>query len=194
MALVYPTLELVLWDYDEGWYIMDARHVARGHRPFVDFAYHQTPLYPYVLALAGKLAGPTLVGYRTLSLASMAASGLLLFALTRPVVGVFPALAAQIFFLFSQSQIYAISAVPEPVCVALTLLGLVLLFHGCDVGLRVRRGRRIRGGHPGEADVYRARGGRSGEPARRARVAPARLSRCFWRARDRGGVCLDVLR
>lgn len=38
---------------DEGWYLMAARLVGEGQRPYVDFAYVQPPLLPYAYALFG---------------------------------------------------------------------------------------------------------------------------------------------
>ena len=38
---------------DEGWYLYAARLVHAGQRPYVDFAYVQPPLLPYVYSLAG---------------------------------------------------------------------------------------------------------------------------------------------
>jgi 4-amino-4-deoxy-L-arabinose transferase-like glycosyltransferase len=134
LALVWPTLDAIFWDYDEGYYMLDARHVGAGLRPYRDFPYHQPPLYLYLLALSGKLFGPTIFGFRVLSLASMAASGFLLFWLARVSVGPLPALTAQAFFLFSQSQIYALSAVPEPPTVFFTLVGAACLFLGTGGG------------------------------------------------------------
>ena len=123
-------LDLKFWDYDEGWFVLDARFVLRGMRPFVDFVYHQLPLFPYLLALSGKVFGDTLFGFRMLSVASIAGSGFLLFCLTRPFVGSLPALLAQAIFLFSPSQVYALGAVPDPPMVFFALVGTILLFLG----------------------------------------------------------------
>jgi hypothetical protein len=130
IAIVLPALDRIFWDYDEGWYVMGARHVARGHRPFVDFAYNQPSLYLNLLALSGQAFGPTVFGYRMLSLLSMALCGILLFRLTLPFVGTLPALAAQALFLFSRSQIYALGAVPEPAMLLFSLAAVLLLFLG----------------------------------------------------------------
>jgi len=123
-------LDLLPWEYDEGTFIVEARLILQGQRPFVDFIHHQPPLHLYLLALSGKVFGETLVGFRMLSVVSVAGSGVLLFALCRPFVGVFPALAAESVFLFSPSQMHALNAVAEGPMVFFTLLGVVLLFLG----------------------------------------------------------------
>lgn len=123
-------LDTKFWDYDEGSFILQAGFVLRGLRPFVDFVYHQLPLYPYLLALSGKLFGQTLFGYRMLSLISVAGEGFLLFCLIRPFVGSLPALVAQAVFLFSPVQAFALGAVPDAPMVFFALLGTLLLFFG----------------------------------------------------------------
>ncbi len=123
-------LDILPWEYDEGTFIVEARLVLQGQRPFVDFIHHQPPLHLYLLALSGKVFGETLFGFRMLSVVSVAGSGMLLFALTRPFVGVFPALAAEAVLLFCPSQMHALNAVAEAPMVFFTLLGIVLLFVG----------------------------------------------------------------
>ncbi|MBI2301972.1 MAG: glycosyltransferase family 39 protein [Armatimonadetes bacterium] len=48
---VYQTRERC--NQDEGWYLYAARLVGEGQRPYVDFAYVQPPLLPYVYHLLG---------------------------------------------------------------------------------------------------------------------------------------------
>lgn len=128
VAIALPVLAALPHDFDEGWFVLDARFLARGARPFVDFAHHDLPLHLYLLAAAGEVFGPSLFGYRLLSLLSLAASGLVLFALARPFVGTIPALAAQAIFLFSTVQDRSMTAVPETPALLLTLIGAWLLF------------------------------------------------------------------
>lgn len=130
VALVWPLLAYVPPDYDEAWLMLDARLVARGARPFADFAHHEMPLHLYLLAAFGKAFGATVFGYRMLSLASVAASGLLVFLLVRAFAGPLAALLAQAVFSFSPLQSRALTAVPESPMVALTLLAAWLLFAG----------------------------------------------------------------
>lgn len=118
------------WEYDEGTFMLGAHLVQRGLRPFVDFAVHQPPLHLYELALSGQVFGQTVFGYRMLSVLSVAASGVLLFALMRPAVGPLPALVGEAVFLFSPAQIHALNAVAEPAMLVLMLLGAALLFLG----------------------------------------------------------------
>src|SRR6185369_5098510 len=87
-------------EYDEGTFILGARFVGRGLRPFVDFAVHQPPLHLYLLALSGKVFGATLFGYRMLSVLSVAGTGFLVFWLVQAFMGPVPALVAQAVYLF----------------------------------------------------------------------------------------------
>ena len=128
VVLTLPLLATLPNDFDEAWLMLDARYVARGARPFADFAHHELPLQIYLLAAFGKVFGETIFGYRLLSLASVTASGVLVFALARPFVGPVAALLAQAVFLFSPLQARALTAVPESSMVAFSLLGAALLF------------------------------------------------------------------
>ena len=125
-----PFLDTLVYDFDEAWLILDARFILRGLRPYVDFAHHEMPLHLYLLALSGKVFGQTLVGYRMLSVSSLATSGFLLFCLARPAVGSLPALVTEALFLFSPAQMRALEAVPETPALTFTLLAAVCLFGG----------------------------------------------------------------
>jgi 4-amino-4-deoxy-L-arabinose transferase-like glycosyltransferase len=120
-------LDVLVYDFDESWLMMDARFILRGLRPFADFAHHEMPLYPYLLALSGKVFGQTVVGFRMLSVTSIAVTGLLLFWITRDAVGSIAALGAQALFLFSPVHTRSLSAVPETTMVLFTLLAVVCL-------------------------------------------------------------------
>ena len=140
VLLVLPELATVPHDFDEAWLILDARAMARGLRPFVDFPHHEMPLHLYLLLGFGQLFGDTLVGYRLLSVASLAGSGILLFCLARPYVGVLPALVAEVAFLWSPTLMHALPAIPETPTVFCTLLGVTLLFLGARWGSAVASG------------------------------------------------------
>ena len=128
VATALPVLDTLPHDFDEGWLMLDARFVADGQRPFVDFPHHETPLHLYLLALAGEIFGRTIFGYRMLSVTALAASGFVLFRLARPFVGALPALLAEALFLFSPVQSRASTAVPETPALFLTLVGVLWLF------------------------------------------------------------------
>lgn len=107
VVLVLPYLGTLAHDYDEAWMMLDARAMARGLRPYVDFPHHEMPLHLYLLAGAGRLFGNTLVGYRVPSLVSVVGTGLLVYRLVRPFAGPLAALVAQAVFLFS--SVHALS-------------------------------------------------------------------------------------
>jgi 4-amino-4-deoxy-L-arabinose transferase-like glycosyltransferase len=130
IAISVPLLATLPWEYDEGPAMLGARYVGRGLRPFADFAVHQPPLHLYLLELSGRVFGETVAGYRMLSVASIAASGLLLFWLVRPFTGGLPALLAEAVFLFSPAQLHTLNAVGEGPMLFFCLLAVVLLFLG----------------------------------------------------------------
>jgi 4-amino-4-deoxy-L-arabinose transferase-like glycosyltransferase len=130
VAISYGTIDELTWEYDEGTFMVQARRLTQGQRPFIDFVHHQPPLHLYLLALSGMLFGPTVFGFRMLSLLSISGSGLLLFLLARPFVGPLPALVAQAAFLFSPSQAHALGAVAETPMLFFVLLGALLLLIG----------------------------------------------------------------
>ena len=130
VALALPYLDLLAHDGDEAWPMLDARLLARGRRPFVDFPHHEMPLQLYLLEASGALFGQTVFGYRMLSLLATAASGVVIAALSLPFVGALPALAAEMLFLFSPVQTRALTAVPETPMLLLSLVGMWCLFVG----------------------------------------------------------------
>lgn len=130
VVIVWPYVDTLAYDFDESWMMLEARLIGRGQRPFVDFAHHEPPLHLWLLALAGKVFGPTVFGFRMLSVLSLAAGGLVLFLLVRPFAGTIPALVAQATFLYSPAAPRTLVAVPETPMTFFTLLGLLLLVVG----------------------------------------------------------------
>lgn len=61
-------LDSLDYNFDEGVYIHQARLILGGALPYTDFFYHQTPVYPFTLALAGLFAPESLFAYRLPSL------------------------------------------------------------------------------------------------------------------------------
>lgn len=130
IALALPYLDTLAHDTDEASLMLDARLIALGRRPYIDFPHHEMPLQLYLLTAAGKVFGQTVFGYRMLSLLAVAASGVVLFALAVPFVGTLSALMAEVVFLFSPVQMRALTAVPETATVLFTLIGALCLFVG----------------------------------------------------------------
>jgi 4-amino-4-deoxy-L-arabinose transferase-like glycosyltransferase len=54
--------------HDEGWYLYASQLVYRGKLPYLDFAYFQSPLLPYVYGLFQYLTGPSVLVGRLTSL------------------------------------------------------------------------------------------------------------------------------
>ncbi|HYC57116.1 MAG TPA: glycosyltransferase family 39 protein [Candidatus Binatia bacterium] len=123
-------LGALAWEYDEGWYSLAGRFLNQGRRPFVDFAYMQPPLHPYLLAVSAQIFGDSVFGFRMLSLISLGGTGIVLFLLVRPALGVLAAIFAQALFLFSTTQLHALAAVPDTPMMLLAMFGTLLLLHG----------------------------------------------------------------
>ncbi len=128
VVLVSPILDAVPADFDEGWFILQARSILRGLRPLVDFPSVDLSAHLYLTAASAKLFGETLAGCRMLSVLSVAASGILVYCLTRPVGGSIPALAAEGLFLSFPGNTRSLTVVPETPMVLFMLLGIYLLF------------------------------------------------------------------
>ena len=122
-----PNLGIIDWEYDEGVSILGARFLGHGLRPFIDFAVHQPPLHLYLLDASAAVFGESVVGYRMVSVVSIAATGLLLFVLVRPFAGSVAALIAEAVFLFSPTQVHALAAVAEGPMIAVAMLGATVL-------------------------------------------------------------------
>src|SRR5262249_16076501 len=84
--------------FDEGLYIQQALLILRGQLPYRDFFYHQTPLYPFVLAVVGWLLSPSVFVFRALSLVATAATGVLVHRIAGRFVAPNAAVCATVFF------------------------------------------------------------------------------------------------
>jgi hypothetical protein len=115
-----PSLE---YNFDEGVYIAQARLVMASLRPYVDFFYHQTPLYLYTLAGFAAVAPDSLVPYRMLSLLATAATGLFVYAMARRLLAPVPAVFALILFYTAPLQFYDMLALPNGVMLCLATAG-----------------------------------------------------------------------
>lgn len=68
LALALPVVSFGRLTADEGWYLLASMNVADGQQPYRDFLFTQTPLLPYVYAVALSVVGPTLVAARFVSM------------------------------------------------------------------------------------------------------------------------------
>jgi len=80
LAAIFGTVACTRFlDGDEGFYLVAARLVSEGHRPYADFFYLQMPLLPYALAGWLAVAGPGWIAARLFSAALATALGVLVF-------------------------------------------------------------------------------------------------------------------
>jgi 4-amino-4-deoxy-L-arabinose transferase-like glycosyltransferase len=114
-------------NYDEGVYIQQARLVLAGARPYVDFFYHQTPLYLYTLAAFAAPVPDSLIAYRAPSLLASAVAGLFVYAMARRLLPPWPAVFALILFYTAPLQYYGMLALPNAVMLCFATAGAWLL-------------------------------------------------------------------
>jgi 4-amino-4-deoxy-L-arabinose transferase-like glycosyltransferase len=81
---VVQTLDL---HRDEGWYLYASQLVYRGEVPYLDFAYFQSPLLPYIYGLPQLLAGPGILVGRLTSLVFSIASAVVTVLIARRLGG-----------------------------------------------------------------------------------------------------------
>lgn len=77
-------VQTVYIHHDEGWYLYASQLVYQGKLPYLDFAYFQSPLLPYVYGLIQCLTGPSVLAGRLTSLAfSVGVAGLVVLVARR---------------------------------------------------------------------------------------------------------------
>lgn len=81
LLLVFAFFRFI--DADEGLYLSAAREVLFGRLPYIDFAYVQTPYYPYFIAPFSDFGWAGLFVVRLLSIFAPVLTGILLFLLAR---------------------------------------------------------------------------------------------------------------
>jgi len=112
---------------DEGWYLYAARLVYEGKLPYVDFAYFQPPLLPYIYGLPQALLGPGILTGRLTSLALGLATVILTGRLARKLAGD-AAAAAGLILCSTSTFVWAFATTrTEPPATFLTVLALYLL-------------------------------------------------------------------
>ena len=132
VVITAPRLDVLRPNVDEGVYIQQARLVRQGERPYVDFFYHQTPLYLYALAGFGSLGADSLRGYRFLSLLACALAGVLVHHAGRGLLDRVTGLLAQLAFYAAPLHLYSFLALPNSLTALLSAAGVfaVLLHRG----------------------------------------------------------------
>jgi 4-amino-4-deoxy-L-arabinose transferase-like glycosyltransferase len=124
IVITAPRLDILRPNVDEGVYIQQARLVRQGEVPYVDFFYHQTPLYLYALAGFGTLGADSLAGYRLFSLLASALTGVLLYHAGHRLQDRSTGLLAQLAFYAAPLQVYAFLALPNALTALLAAAGV----------------------------------------------------------------------
>jgi 4-amino-4-deoxy-L-arabinose transferase-like glycosyltransferase len=132
IVITAPRLDVLRSNVDEGVYIQQARLVRQGEVPYVDFFYHQTPLYLYALAGFGTLGADSLAGYRLFSLLASALTGVLVYHAGQRLQDRSTGLLAQLAFYAAPLQVYAFLALPNALTALLAAAGVfaILLRQG----------------------------------------------------------------
>jgi 4-amino-4-deoxy-L-arabinose transferase-like glycosyltransferase len=114
-------------NYDEGVYVFQAREMAAGKLPMVDFFSHQPPLYPALLAVLELAGAGTLWGARFLSALCWCAAAVIVFRLARTYLGAgASALACFAVLLTPLGLYFGRVALPNAPMVALTVTAFLL--------------------------------------------------------------------
>jgi hypothetical protein len=114
--------------FDEGLVLQAARRVAEGQVPYADFHWPYGPVQPYLLGATFKLFGTSLLGWRMIRVAVVAATAVTAFALTRRVAGMAPALVA--WFVTACALAQPSNASPFPVALLLGMLAVLVALPG----------------------------------------------------------------
>jgi 4-amino-4-deoxy-L-arabinose transferase-like glycosyltransferase len=130
VGITLPKLDVLRPNVDEGVYIQQARLVRQGQTPYVDFFYHQTPLYLYALAGFGSLGADSLAGYRFLSLLASALTGVLVFHAGRRLLDRKTGILAQLAFYAAPLHLYSFLALPNALTGLLTAAGVFAILLG----------------------------------------------------------------
>ena len=116
---------------DEGWYLYAAGLVYRGKLPYIDFAYFQPPLLPYIYGLPQVLFGPGILVGRLTSFVLGLATIFLAGALARRLAGDVAAVIASLILCATAAFVWAFTTTrTEPPVTFFTVLALYLLL-GC---------------------------------------------------------------
>jgi 4-amino-4-deoxy-L-arabinose transferase-like glycosyltransferase len=115
-------------NFDEGLYIQQALLILNGRLPYRDFFYHQTPLYPLLLAAFGWINPSSLVVFRGLSLLATAATGVFVYRIADRLVARRAAFCAALLFYVAPLQFYGLLAVPLALMQLCQVAGTYLVF------------------------------------------------------------------
>ncbi len=118
----------LMYNFDEGVNIHHARRIVAGQAPYVDFLYHQPPLYPLTLALVALPAPDALLPYRLPSLLAAALTAWLTFRIARRGMAPGAALAAGLLVAVAPVQYFGLVALPNGLMTTLSTAALLLIF------------------------------------------------------------------
>ena len=119
---------------DEGWYLYAAGLVYQGKLPYIDFAYFQPPLLPYIYGLPQVLFGPGILVGRLTSFVLGLATIFLAGALARRLAGDVAAVITTLILCATATFVWAFTTTrTEPPVTFFTVLALYLLL-GCRRG------------------------------------------------------------
>lgn len=116
------------YNFDEGVYIQQALLGLEGQRPYVDFFYHQTPLYPFTLRLVAAIAPDSLFAYRLPSLIATALCGMLVYRIGLAWLSKPAAVAGALLFYSAPLQFFGLVALPNALMSLLATAGLYVAF------------------------------------------------------------------
>ena len=128
VACGLPLLSGLEYNFDEGVYIQQALLITHGKLPFRDFFYHQTPMFPFTLALVGAIAPHSILAYRALSLVATGLAGIFVYRIAVRFVPRRWGLVAMLLFYLVPLQFYGLLAMPTAIMQLLVIAGIALTF------------------------------------------------------------------
>jgi 4-amino-4-deoxy-L-arabinose transferase-like glycosyltransferase len=123
----WPLLATRHYNFDEGVYIHQARLMMDGQWPYVDFFYHQTPLYLFTLAAFTAPAAGSIVASRLLSVLATAICGFFVYRIALRLLPKAGALLAVVLFLTPPVQFYGLLALPNALMVLFSTAAVYLV-------------------------------------------------------------------
>lgn len=126
---IYGLLQLkqIVYNFDEGVHLQQIALMLQGQRPYLDFFYHQPPLYLTLLWIWSSIVPNTLFFYRLPSLIATTLTNILLFRLYRKTLPTPVALIAVWLFSFCSLQRYGCLLLPNSTMIFFLVLGTTLL-------------------------------------------------------------------
>lgn len=125
-----PVLDRLPHNLDEGVNLFDARFIAHGQRPYVDFFYHQLPFHLYGYAGIASVWPESLYMHRLPSLLAVAATGGIVYLIAARLASpAFAVLAAALYYAMPLQPLALLVLPNSPMLLLSTIAVWLILLH-----------------------------------------------------------------